>query len=75
MGAGVCDEYAPPVEVGAIKHDLVVYFTGRHHAWGHIPAPGSPASKRSYRYAEFIETSRAGGVKWFVYRVSDERTS
>ena len=54
MGAGVCDEYAPPVEVGAIKHDLVVYFTGRHHAWCYIPAPLSMPGKRTGAGTEVV---------------------
>src|SRR5699024_12769848 len=39
VGAGVGDEHAPAVEVGAVEHDLVVDLACRDHSGCHVPAP------------------------------------
>jgi hypothetical protein len=39
VGAGVGDEHAPAVEVGAVEHDLVMDLACRDHSGCHVPAP------------------------------------
>src|SRR5690606_17435303 len=60
MGAGVSDEDAPPVEVGAIEHDLRVDFPGRGQFGGDVPAPVGLTGERAYGDVEAAASAGAG---------------
>ena len=60
MAAGMSDEDAPAVEIGAIEHDLVMDFASRHDGRCDVPAPSRSASKRRCAHVEPVDPSRTG---------------
>ena len=60
VSAGVGDEDAPTVEVGAIEHDLVMDLACRDHSGCHVPAPMNLSCEGASAGREITAWSGAG---------------